>query len=186
MGWSVSLQTPVQDQYFLRVVGASNAALMGVNILYQSRPARCIVSHALPNTERRYLDRQPRCTRVADLPACPELILGSTPPATVPGLIDALGRCGSFTATSFSSRRAHRHIVLVDAPGTSRTHLDTTISVRAAERHHRRLGFFSTVEPVNALGLEKASASQATWPRDSCMPTWLFGSLDWKREVCAT
>lgn len=50
-----------------------------------------------------------------------------------------------------------QNVVLVGGPGTGKTHLATAIGVQAIEHHHRRVRFFSTVELVNALELEKAS-----------------------------
>ena len=51
--------------------------------------------------------------------------------------------------------QAH-NVVLVGGPGTGKTHLATALGVQAIEHHHRRVRFFSTVELVNALELEKA------------------------------
>lgn len=51
--------------------------------------------------------------------------------------------------------QAH-NVVLVGGPGTGKTHLATALGIQAIEHHHRRVRFFSTVELVNALELEKA------------------------------
>jgi DNA replication protein DnaC len=48
------------------------------------------------------------------------------------------------------------NIVLVGGPGTGKTHVATAIGVHAIQHHHKRVRFFSTVELVNALELEKA------------------------------
>jgi DNA replication protein DnaC len=48
------------------------------------------------------------------------------------------------------------NVVLVGGPGTGKTHLATALGVQAIEHHRRRVRFFSTVELVNALELEKA------------------------------
>ena len=53
--------------------------------------------------------------------------------------------------------QAH-NIVLVGGPGTGKTHLATALGVQAIEHHHRRVRFFSTVELVNALELEKTTS----------------------------
>jgi DNA replication protein DnaC len=48
------------------------------------------------------------------------------------------------------------NVVLVGGPGTGKTHIATAFGVQAVEHHHKRVRFFSTVELVNALELEKA------------------------------
>ena len=50
-----------------------------------------------------------------------------------------------------------QNVVLVGGPGTGKTHLATALGVQAIEHHRRRVRFFSTVELVNALEVEKAS-----------------------------
>jgi DNA replication protein DnaC len=50
-----------------------------------------------------------------------------------------------------------KNVVLVGGPGTGKTHLATALGVQAIEHHHRRVRFFSTVELVNALEVEKAT-----------------------------
>jgi DNA replication protein DnaC len=46
--------------------------------------------------------------------------------------------------------------VFIGGPGTGKTHLATAIGVQAIQKHGKRVRFFSTVELVNALELEKA------------------------------
>ena len=48
------------------------------------------------------------------------------------------------------------NVVLVGGPGTGKTHLATSLGVQAIRAHGKRVRFFSTVELVNALELEKA------------------------------
>ncbi len=61
------------------------------------------------------------------------------------------------------SRQLHRcdflksatNVVLVGGPGTGKTHLATAIGTQAIEQHNCRVRYFSTVELVNMLELEK-------------------------------
>ena len=48
------------------------------------------------------------------------------------------------------------NVVLIGGPGTGKTHLATSLGVEAIRTHGKRVRFFSTVELVNALELEKA------------------------------
>jgi len=48
------------------------------------------------------------------------------------------------------------NVVFIGGPGTGKTHLATSLGVEAIRRHGKRVRFFSTVELVNALELEKA------------------------------
>ncbi len=48
------------------------------------------------------------------------------------------------------------NVVLIGGPGTGKTHLATSLGVEAIRHHGKRVRFFSTVELVNALELEKA------------------------------
>jgi DNA replication protein DnaC len=52
--------------------------------------------------------------------------------------------------------QAH-NVVLVGGPGTGKTHLATALGVAGITRHGKRVRFYSTVELVNALKLEKAA-----------------------------
>jgi DNA replication protein DnaC len=47
------------------------------------------------------------------------------------------------------------NVVLVGGPGTGKTHLATSLGIEAIRMHGKRVRFFSTVELVNALELEK-------------------------------
>ncbi|PZQ45213.1 MAG: AAA family ATPase [Rhodovulum sulfidophilum] len=53
------------------------------------------------------------------------------------------------------TEQAH-NVVLVGGPGTGKTHLATAIGVSGITRHSSRVRFYSTVDLVNALELEKA------------------------------
>lgn len=49
------------------------------------------------------------------------------------------------------------NVVFIGGPGTGKTHLATALGVSGITRHGRRVRFFSTVDLVNALELEKAA-----------------------------
>ena len=49
-----------------------------------------------------------------------------------------------------------QNIVLIGGPGTGKTLAATALSVQAVEHYSRKARFFSTIELVNALELEKA------------------------------
>jgi DNA replication protein DnaC len=51
---------------------------------------------------------------------------------------------------------ANHNAVFIGGSGTGKTHLATAIGVEAIQKHGKRVRFFSTVELVNALELEKA------------------------------
>ena len=40
-------------------------------------------------------------------------------------------------------------------PGTGKTHAATALGIQAIEHHRRKVRFFSTIEPINALEQEK-------------------------------
>ena len=50
--------------------------------------------------------------------------------------------------------------MLIGGPGTGKTHLATAIGIQAIEHHLKRVRFFSTIELVNTLELEKAAGKQ--------------------------
>ena len=55
---------------------------------------------------------------------------------------------------------AAHNVVLIGGPGTGKTHLATSIGIEAIQHHGKRVRFFSTVELVNTLELEKAAGKQ--------------------------
>lgn len=60
---------------------------------------------------------------------------------------------GEFMATA-------QNVVLIGGPGTGKTHLATSIGIEAIQQMGKRVRFFSTVELVNQLELEKAAGKQ--------------------------
>lgn len=55
---------------------------------------------------------------------------------------------------------AAQNVVFVGGPGTGKTHLATSLGIQAVRAKGKRVRFFSTVELVNALELEKAQSKQ--------------------------
>jgi acyl-CoA synthetase (NDP forming) len=83
----------------IAVIGASNRpASVGATVWRNLRAG----GHSGPiravNPKHRRLDGEPVAARVADLPEVPDLAVICTPPATVAGLIDELGRFGTHAA----------------------------------------------------------------------------------------
>ena len=67
-------------------------------------------------------------------------------------LIHALHRCEFIEGA--------QNIVFVGGPGTGKTHLATALAIQAIQKHCYRARFFSTIELVNALELEKQAGQQ--------------------------
>ena len=53
-----------------------------------------------------------------------------------------------------------QNVVFIGGPGTGKTHLATALGVEAIEQHCHRVRFFSTIELVNTLELEKQAGQQ--------------------------
>ena len=51
-----------------------------------------------------------------------------------------------------------QNVVLIGGPGTGKSHIAIAIGIEALRAHGKRVRFFSTVELVNALELEKAAS----------------------------
>lgn len=61
---------------------------------------------------------------------------------------------------SLAFLEAAHNLVFIGGPGTGKTHLATALGVDAIGKHNKRVRFFSTIELVNALELEKAAGKQ--------------------------
>lgn len=55
---------------------------------------------------------------------------------------------------------AAHNLVFIGGPGTGKTHLATALGMEAIRKQGKRVRFFSTIELVNALELEKAAGKQ--------------------------
>ena len=62
-------------------------------------------------------------------------------------------------ATLDFTHAAH-NVVMIGGTGTGKTHLATAIGVAAIAQHSKRVRFYSTIELVNTLELEKAAGKQ--------------------------
>ena len=61
---------------------------------------------------------------------------------------------------SLSFLDAAHNLVFIGGPGTGKTHLATALGIEAIQGQGKRVRFFSTIELVNALELEKAAGKQ--------------------------
>lgn len=83
----------------IAVIGASNrAGSVGATVWRNLRAGRFEGPIHAVNPKHSVLDGEAAYARPADLPAAPDLAVICTPPATVPGLIEALGRLGTRAA----------------------------------------------------------------------------------------
>ena len=61
---------------------------------------------------------------------------------------------------TMSFLEAAHNLVFIGGPGTGKTHLATALGIEAINRYGKRVRYFSTVELVNALEIEKAAGKQ--------------------------
>ena len=62
--------------------------------------------------------------------------------------------------SDLSFAEAAHNVVFIGGPGTGKTHLAIALGVGAITRHGKRVRFYSTVDLVNALELEKTQGKQ--------------------------
>lgn len=65
---------------------------------------------------------------------------------------------GQLATAEFTDSAAN--VVFIGGTGTGKTHLATALGVKAITQHGKRVRFFSTVDLVNSLELEKAAGRQ--------------------------
>ena len=65
---------------------------------------------------------------------------------------------GQLATAEFTDAAAN--VVFIGGTGTGKTHLATALGVKAITQHGKRVRFFSTVDLVNSLELEKAAGRQ--------------------------
>jgi len=83
----------------IAVIGASNRpASVGATVWRNLRAGGYTGPVRAVNPKHRRLDGEPVVATVGELPEVPDLAVICTPPATVPGLVDALGRFGTRAA----------------------------------------------------------------------------------------
>ncbi len=58
--------------------------------------------------------------------------------------------------SNLSFTEAAQNVVLIGGPGTGKTHLATALGISGITRHGMKVRFYSTVDLVNALELEKS------------------------------
>lgn len=61
---------------------------------------------------------------------------------------------------TLSFTEAAHNLVFIGGPGTGKTHLATALGIEAIRKYGKRVRFYSTIELVNALELEKAAGKQ--------------------------
>ncbi|MBL8335020.1 MAG: acetate--CoA ligase family protein [Rubrivivax sp.] len=110
------------DPASVAVVGASSRpGRVGTTVWRNLCASRFAGTLMAVNPKYTELDGHPVVARVDDLPAAPELAVLCTPPDTVPGLIEALGRRGTRAAVVLSAGfTAEQKQAMLDA---ARTHL---------------------------------------------------------------
>ena len=158
------------------LVGASDrAASVGATVWRNLRAGRFAGPVYAVNPGRSVLDGQPVYATVADLPEAPDLAVICTPPATVPGLIDALGRRGTRAAVVMTAGLdAPTRQAMLDA---ARPHLLRIVGPNCLGLLTPRIGLNASFAHVDALPGEIAFLSQSG--------ALVTAVLDWARSrIC--
>lgn len=65
-----------------------------------------------------------------------------------------------------------QNVVFIGGPGTGKTHLATALAVSGITTHHKRVRFYSTVDPANLLERENTIVRQAESLKGCVAQTW--------------
>ena len=98
----------VFDPRSVALIGASQReGALGRTVLRNLREAGFPGSILLVNPKYRQIDGEPCVARIEDLTQVPDLIIVTTPPATVPGIIASAGRKGVAAALIITAGLGH-------------------------------------------------------------------------------
>ena len=144
----------------IAVIGASNRpASVGATVWRNLRAGGHTGPIRAVNLKHRRLDGEPVVARIADLPEVPDLAVICTPPATVPGLIDELGRFGTRAAIVMTAGLdAAQKQAMLDA---ARPHLLRVLGPNCLGLLTPHLGLNASFAHTDALAGDIAFISQS-------------------------
>jgi len=144
----------------IAVIGASNRpASVGATVWRNLRAGGHTGPIRAVNLKHRRLDGEPVAARIADLPEVPDLAVICTPPATVPGLIDELGRFGTRAAIVMTAGLdAAQKQAMLDA---ARPHLLRVLGPNCLGLLTPHLGLNASFAHTDALAGDIAFISQS-------------------------